>query len=103
MGNKEADISPVQLEWTVREQVELLNKLASSVGDGIGVREFCILFKHRKKCAQVGARPAMRCHICAGGVQKRRARGQSLSLDDHSTQRLIGTPCAFTTPLIGGD
>ncbi|KAG1838001.1 hypothetical protein F4604DRAFT_1941885 [Suillus subluteus] len=34
---REGKISPVQLEWTIREQTELLNRLASSVGDGIAL------------------------------------------------------------------
>ncbi|KAG1779651.1 hypothetical protein EV702DRAFT_1043571 [Suillus placidus] len=59
-------------EWTFREQTELLNELDSSVGDGISVKDFRILFKRCKKCMQVGARPAMNRHICSGGVQKRR-------------------------------
>ncbi|KAG1866144.1 hypothetical protein F4604DRAFT_1928154 [Suillus subluteus] len=41
---REQRIPPVQLEWTDREQTELLNRLASSDGDGIAASEFRILF-----------------------------------------------------------
>ncbi|KAG1754738.1 uncharacterized protein EDB91DRAFT_1076844 [Suillus paluster] len=68
---REHQIPPVQLEWTFREQTELLNKLDSSVGDGIAAKEFHVLFKHCKKCKRVGARPAMNHHVCSGRVQKR--------------------------------
>ncbi|KAG0704710.1 hypothetical protein DFH29DRAFT_873565 [Suillus ampliporus] len=63
MNEEEQRISPVKLEWTNREQTELLSKLDSSDGDGIAARDFQILFKCCKKCMQVGARPAMKRHI----------------------------------------
>jgi hypothetical protein len=50
MDKEEQRISPVKLEWTNREQTELLNKLDSSDGDGIAARDFQILFKHCKRC-----------------------------------------------------
>ncbi|KAG0698887.1 hypothetical protein DFH29DRAFT_877671 [Suillus ampliporus] len=40
----------IQLEWTWREQTELMAKLDSSIGDGIMRAEFCILFKCCKRC-----------------------------------------------------
>ncbi|KAG1736912.1 uncharacterized protein EDB91DRAFT_1083257 [Suillus paluster] len=69
-SGREHQIPPVQLEWTFREQTELLNKLDSSVGDGIAAKEFHVLFKRCKKCKRVGARPAMNHHVCSGRVQK---------------------------------
>ncbi|KAG1721498.1 uncharacterized protein EDB91DRAFT_1088420 [Suillus paluster] len=45
---REHQIPPVQLEWTFWEQTKLLNKLDSSVGDGIAAKEFCVLFKRCK-------------------------------------------------------
>ncbi|KAG1892476.1 hypothetical protein F4604DRAFT_1672480 [Suillus subluteus] len=67
-SDEDQQVPPVQLEWTFREQMELLNELVSSVGDGIGAREFRILFKRCKKCMRVGARPVMNRHICSGDV-----------------------------------
>ncbi|KAG1724191.1 hypothetical protein EDB19DRAFT_1834280 [Suillus lakei] len=43
MDKEEQRISPVKLEWTNREQTELLNKLDSSDGDGIAARDFQIV------------------------------------------------------------
>ncbi|KAG1806685.1 uncharacterized protein HD556DRAFT_1303094 [Suillus plorans] len=71
---REQRAPPIQLEWTFREQMELLNELDSPVGDRIGAREFRVLFKRCKKCMQVGARPVMNHHICSGGVQKQQRR-----------------------------
>jgi hypothetical protein len=72
MDDKEHPVFPIELEWNRREQTELLNKLDSSEGDGIPVREFGILFKRCNKCMRVGVRPAINRHICSGGVRKDR-------------------------------
>ncbi|KAG1883728.1 hypothetical protein F4604DRAFT_1677465 [Suillus subluteus] len=63
----------IRLEWTRREQTELMAKLNSSIGDGIMETEFHILFRY---CKRVGVRPMMNCHIlvCSGGVQKRQLK-----------------------------
>ncbi|KAG1888620.1 hypothetical protein F4604DRAFT_1674281 [Suillus subluteus] len=55
--DKEQEVLPetIQLEWTHREQTELLNRLSSSDSNGIPAKEFRILFKCCKKCMQVGA------------------------------------------------
>ncbi|KAG2129631.1 hypothetical protein DEU56DRAFT_915136 [Suillus clintonianus] len=37
---REQQILPVALEWTDREQTELLNRLRSAIGDGITAKEF---------------------------------------------------------------
>jgi hypothetical protein len=68
MDEEEQIISPVKLEWTHREQKELFRKLNSSGGNGIGARDFRILFKRCKRCMRVGVRPAMKLHIrfCSG-------------------------------------
>ncbi|KAG1783338.1 hypothetical protein EV702DRAFT_1224418 [Suillus placidus] len=65
---------PIQMEWTWREQAELMMKLGSSIGNGITGAEFRVLFRRCKLCMQVGVRPMMNRHIavCSGGVQKRR-------------------------------
>ncbi|KAG0692081.1 hypothetical protein DFH29DRAFT_883111 [Suillus ampliporus] len=57
IGPKEQKTAPIQLRWTLQEQTELLNKLSSSVDDGITVGEFQSLFKRCKKCMQVGVSP----------------------------------------------
>ncbi|KAG1854517.1 hypothetical protein F4604DRAFT_1932782 [Suillus subluteus] len=44
------EISRIKLEWSSTEQTELLNKLESSGGDGITVKEFRVLFKWCTKC-----------------------------------------------------
>ncbi|KAG2739367.1 hypothetical protein P692DRAFT_20756164 [Suillus brevipes Sb2] len=72
--DEEQRVPPVRLEWTYREQMELFDALDSSVGDGIGAKEFRVLFKHCRKCMRVGARPVMNRHICSGGVQKQQRR-----------------------------
>jgi hypothetical protein len=68
MDEEDQRISPVKLEWNHREQTELLRKLDSYDGNGIGARDFQILFKRCKRCMRVGARPAMNLHIrfCSG-------------------------------------
>lgn len=71
--DKEQEVLPeaIPLEWTYKEQKELLNRLDSCIGNGISETEFRILFRRCKKCMRVGARPVMNRHICAG-VSKRR-------------------------------
>ncbi|KAG0698734.1 hypothetical protein DFH29DRAFT_877802 [Suillus ampliporus] len=70
----------IQLEWTWREQTELMVKLDSSIGDGIMRAEFCILFKCCKRCKRVGIRQTMNRHIlvCSEGVQKQQPKWESL-------------------------
>lgn len=70
--DKEQEVLPeaIPLEWTYKEQKELLNRLDSCIGNGISETEFRILFRRCKKCMRVGARPVMNRHICAG-VSKR--------------------------------
>jgi hypothetical protein len=69
--DKERQALPIQLEWTYKEQSELLNRLDSSAGNGITTTEFQILFSRCKECKRVGVRPAMRRHICSEGMKKR--------------------------------
>ncbi|KAG1886926.1 uncharacterized protein F5891DRAFT_988542 [Suillus fuscotomentosus] len=79
----------IQLEWTRREQKDLMAKLDSSIGDGITATEFRILFRHCKLCKRVGARPVMNHHIlaCSGGVQKQRLKQKSrLFVIDETTK-----------------
>ncbi|KAG2746625.1 hypothetical protein P692DRAFT_20738534 [Suillus brevipes Sb2] len=68
---------PIQLEWTYQEQTELFKKLESSMGDGITVKEFRVLFRCCKHCLRVGVRSAMKQHVCSRGVQKRRPQRES--------------------------
>ncbi|KAG2112779.1 hypothetical protein DEU56DRAFT_762022 [Suillus clintonianus] len=65
--DKEQEVLPkaIRLEWTHREQTELLKRLNSSIGNGIPAKEFRILFRRCKKCMRVGARPTMSRHICS--------------------------------------
>ncbi|KIK37769.1 hypothetical protein CY34DRAFT_108952 [Suillus luteus UH-Slu-Lm8-n1] len=64
---REQEVLPeaIPLEWTYKEQKELLNRLDSCIGNGISETEFRILFRRCKKCMRVGARPVMNRHICA--------------------------------------
>ncbi|KAG0696651.1 hypothetical protein DFH29DRAFT_879218 [Suillus ampliporus] len=63
IDDKKLPIPPVQLKWTLQEQMQLLDRLA--VCDVITVKEFNILFKCCKKCMQVAARLTMNDHICS--------------------------------------
>ncbi|KAG2088021.1 uncharacterized protein F5147DRAFT_658828 [Suillus discolor] len=47
---------PIQLEWTWREQTELMTRLNCSIGDGIMGTDFHILFRCCNLCNRVGFR-----------------------------------------------
>ncbi|KAG2757848.1 hypothetical protein P692DRAFT_20711473 [Suillus brevipes Sb2] len=72
MDDKENPVLPIKLEWTRREQTELLRRLDSSEGYGISARKFRVLFKRCKKCMRIVLRSAINRHICLEGVQKDR-------------------------------
>ncbi|KAG1767584.1 hypothetical protein EV702DRAFT_1050279 [Suillus placidus] len=59
--DKNPPIPPIQLEWTLREQTQLLDRLA--VCDAIAMKEFRILFRCCKKCKRVAARPTQKPDI----------------------------------------
>ncbi|KAG2739664.1 hypothetical protein P692DRAFT_20755022 [Suillus brevipes Sb2] len=77
-------LCPIELEWTWREQSELMAKLNSVIiRDGISEAEFGVLFRRCRRCRRVGVRSTMKRHIqnCSGGVQKRRAKPKRFVID----------------------